>query len=179
MKCAFYVDPYMDFRLPSFRSFPITTVFPLFVELLEKNFSSIETTLIAGYETLYEILSKGMSPGNYDDIITIQAPEVEHRAHEARLQSKTDLRGYDLVIIWESDLRFVLLDEEQPKMCLSPGYFSRSPYPYHITVDYNGFFGDSYLANQKPRSLDRQEKLRALACQEFMTTTSLALRTFL
>ena len=145
-RCAFYVDPKVDFRLPSFRSYPITNIFGSFVKNIRNEYRETECVLYAGREVLENIISSGGTVSSYDKVEIVELSGYERFDSDLK-SNKLDLKSYDMVFIWESSVSSLDLLENQKVLHLSPGYFSRLPYSYHITLDFKGFFKDSWLAS--------------------------------
>ncbi|MEW7848802.1 hypothetical protein AB2N08_08880 [Massilia aurea] len=158
-----YLEPWTENKKPWFRHFPIRAIFNKFANAIKADGGTV--TLVCGEGAYFQILEGGWGFAAYDNVIVLEEKKLRTIAssysdfstkdQESPLalgklmaQSFPELmtKKYDLVINWESRAEYLKTVFKSTRIFyFSPGMLSREPYPYHITVDAEGLFSESWL----------------------------------
>jgi predicted HAD superfamily hydrolase len=165
ISALFYLEPWTENKKPWFRHFPIRSFFNKFASAIKSNGGTV--TLVCGEGAYFTILEAGWGFSNYDEVIVLEevklrkvaksytdfsakdqvTPQELGAAMAAEFPELTKHK-YDLVLNWESRAEYLKTILHSTRIFhLSPGMLSRDPYPYHITIDGNGLFSESWLSN--------------------------------
>lgn len=185
ISALFYLEPWTENKRPWFRHFPIRGVFNRLSGAIKEDGGN--TTLMCGEGTHFTIYEKGWGFDAFSKKIIVQEAALRTIARNykeftsmdqndpkvlaekfAKLHPELVGETYDVVFVWESRSNFLKNVINAKKFVyLSPGMFSREPYPYHITVDTCGLFAESWLANFARREMDAPKNARLLKNKKF------------
>jgi predicted HAD superfamily hydrolase len=158
-----YLEPWTENKKPWFRHFPIRSIFNKIANAVKAQGGTVN--LVCGEGAHFRILESGWGFSAYDKVFVLaekklrkisknysdfstkdQTSPQELGAEMAQSFPEITKTKYDLVISWESSTNYLKTVLETSRIFhFSPGLLSRDPYPYHITVDPQGIFSESWL----------------------------------
>lgn len=161
MRILFYVEPQTELDMPFFKLNSICMIFPKIMRQFDSSSHSME--LVCSEVIRNELIKSKVFPPrcrisyiSEEKLKDIGAPTNLER-DDLRLEQITQLQSIfssaifmenpDIIFVWESASHFLKhIFPEAVIIYLTPGLFSRQPFPYTLCLDFDGMFRNASFA---------------------------------